>query len=209
MKKLIIIVIFIVTVMFFEYDAYSQPQCPNGFSQSFVTLTVNGCDYTVEICYICYMNRPSEVHVFGFSKIDPNCPQTWNINQVLAYIYSQVFTPLFLNNLCGLPGPCESGNELWYSLFYEICWEKIWSGGRVWYLPCNFQNCYCWELWKICWDPALGQFVNIFVQGPGVSCPGYDPAINKCPNPESSVQDPTPYDPGPTNCFYISSPCYP
>jgi len=206
MKKFILILFAFVAILnFTELKA----TCPSGggYTQQFVTITVNNCKYNVELCVFCGdLTRGPEVRVFGFSQIPeiPPCTQTWNYNQILTDIYRQVYDRNFLVNLCSLPGPCGGPYELWVTLDYEICWEKRLIDGKIYLTPCKLENCYCWALYKICWNGS--SYDMTLMQGPASSCPGYDPPTAKCPNPFWTVPDPTPQNPI-SDCFWLTTPC--
>ena len=63
-------------------------------------LTVNGCLYDVEICYKCWIgpNSEGDFRVFGFSKVDPNCNQPWDVNKLLEGINNLITTYDFIHN---------------------------------------------------------------------------------------------------------------
>jgi len=205
MKKIILFSLIVLIGFFLKFDL--KAACPSGYGYTQTTrlVTVGGCDFNVEICYKCMGIQPGEIRVWGFTKIDPNCDPGLDENQIAAAIYGTVYSPIYLNTLCGLPGPCESGNELWYTEIYEICWWKTYLNGNIWYFPCNLENCYCWILKKLCWDGF--RYVSLTVQGPAWSCSGYnDDPLEKCPLEPEQVGVPTEQNPH-TDCFHLWTPC--
>lgn len=199
---------FIVSFLLICYvsNIYSQ-DCPSGYSQTFVDLTVHGCLYKVEICYKCTAGPSGwdEIQVFGFAAYNHDCEQEWDYNQILQGIYSQVYTGQFFQNLCQqLMHPCDgrTWEYLHVQYFYNKCWEKWKHDGLIWYVPCNLsENCQCIEIWRFCWD-AINGLQSVRTSGPNYYClEQYE-----CTTPEAEVPDPR-NENDISNCFYLWTPC--
>lgn len=188
--------------------------CPNGFSPKNVRLEIDNCFFDVILCYKCgSTTEPAQVNVFSFSRVDttPSCSTTLSFNEILSQIYNQMYTIDELTTLCdSIPGPCETNKDLYFTCLYEICWQKRYIDSRIWISTCNLENCYCREVYKICYDENLvpPRFVMTLVYGPEASCPGYNPPINKCPAQEVNIPDPTSENPL-SDCFFYTTPCNP
>ena len=144
------------------------------------------------------------VLVFGFSKNNPNCQQTWDPNQVLTDIYSQLYTAQFYYQLCSSIPPCTTppdppnGVDVYY--VYQKCWKKEKTGGIIYYWPCNDNlDCYCMNIVTYCYQN--GRWVVLWQTPYSYSCP----SLYECDIPESQVQDPR--EGQTTSCFYLWTPC--
>lgn len=125
MKKISSVLLSFIAVVCFVFCHYeAKTQCPTGYSQTVRTMTVNGCAYSVTICYKCsILGNIYETYVVGFSQIQPDlCEQTWNFDQVLNYLTNTVNThSFFISVLC--PGvtfvpPCDDEENV-FSITYR------------------------------------------------------------------------------------------
>lgn len=200
MKHLSMFLVLIAALVFMT-GKEAAADCPDGHTFKADTITVNGCDYHIEICYQCNAASPSIVQVMMFYKLNPNCYQSWNLNQVFQDICSQVYDPIYVHALCGMPGPCGDGKE--YDLKTPICWQKTLVNGVVKHTPCE-PIVYCVEYWEYCWDTDLNQFVRIR-RGLPPNQWTIEGDFN-CPTPASAVPDPI-IPNQPTGCFFLSTAC--
>jgi hypothetical protein len=136
----------------FATKVYSD--CPPGYLSTVQIILVNGCQYSVHLCYKCPASpqETGEIEVFGFEKVDPNCNQTWDNNHVLQGIYDIVYSQAYLQSWCINIPPCNTGSYLWITFAYEKCWEKAYDNGHIYYEPCHLQDCMCYVLVRICYD---------------------------------------------------------
>jgi hypothetical protein len=140
-----------------------RAQCPDGYQQRTITMTVNGCVYEADLCVYCTIGpRPSSAMISAIRKLDINCEQSLTFSQVVQQIESQVFTYDYLYMLCGphIADPCPNHeppydpNEIW-TINHWVCWnmERISYNGdlAILYRPCDYDN-YCIETGVWCLD---------------------------------------------------------
>jgi hypothetical protein len=188
MKRTAIIIV--IMFSFFILTNNTMATCPPAFSQYTAQITINGCLYNVEICYTCVVtNPPIRVMVNAIQKVDPNCQQLWDINQVTEAIWNIVNDANFVStNLCSsTPPPCTipiSGLDEEY-VEYK-CWHKL----RISPTAIRYEKCpgsdSCVTKYKICWDPINHILVENLVSGPSwgrITPP-------QCPFPEPEPADP-------------------
>lgn len=187
--------------------------CPPGFSETFVQIWVDGCEYDLQVCFKCQAGSyTGEVNVFGFGLVypDPPCTSSLTTPEIFEAICQQVYDYQFIkDNICNMTiPPCLPYDEgIWYSFFREICWMKsLLPDGRIWYSTCNLSNTYCTEVYKICYDPTL-PFPNIrktLMHGPDIS----GQYVENCQGMTEPEEDPT--IPGIySTCFEVHTPCNP
>ncbi|MBI5324013.1 MAG: hypothetical protein HZB41_01815 [Ignavibacteriae bacterium] len=200
MKKYFILIVTLF-MLSFTANVYSN-ECPSGYAETFVQMSINGCDYSVHICYNCTPS-PSEyssIRVFGYAPLNPNCSQAWTPDQIMQYIYGQVYTPAFFQNLCSSIPPCGQGG-IYVDYIYEKCWEMHNHNGIIDFVPCNLTNCYCYELWLFCWDTLQQKWIATKVYGPSPSC-----VEDFCGDTQySQVQQPRNGET--SECFNLWTPC--
>lgn len=112
MKRVYFIILtFILILLYFE-TSISQSQCPSGWSSTTKVYTINGCDYQIEFCYICYVTQPSHVRVVGFKKLNPMCNPSPSLSssELLEYITDRLTTDYqTIHSICSneeIP-PCD------------------------------------------------------------------------------------------------------
>ena len=198
--------IFSSLIMLFLFSTFLFSTCPNGSQTAIRYLTVGGCEYKVEICYTCNLTSPNNVEIFSFAKTNPSCDPGMNINQVYENLNNQIHTSIFLNELCGLPGPCDQyPGGMWWTFAEDMCWQKELiqynNQNIIIYFPCNLVNVICYENHRICWDPSIPGFVDLLMQGPEISGDFNCAGMLEPPDPTELNQ--------PSACFFIVTPCYP
>jgi hypothetical protein len=131
------------------------------------TLTINGCEYQLLLCVDCESHGPApySVSVKSFMKMDPDCVQTLNPEDVLHQIESQIRLYEYIHTqLCNTgnylpPPPCPyfPPNPMdIISLYQYYCYKHSWveDGGQmkeVWG-ACDYDN-YCVQRFYYCWNP--------------------------------------------------------
>lgn len=203
MKRYFYYGLLLVSLFVISFEA--KAQCPDGYDQTTVEIDVGSCTYDVVICYKCedeMGTTTSDILVYRWT-IQDNCVQAppMNTNEVYEGIWEEVTQPAFLNNLCGLAGPCDvSPGGFWFTVSVDQCFIKIKAGDRIWYSPCWEGNTPCVIVYRICWDPSLPGFKKIIEQDwtdySTYSCPSTEP-----PDPVNNGDE--------TTCFGLSSPCNP
>ncbi len=199
-----------IVIMLFAYFSNTEAiaQCQPGYTLRTDTISVNGCNYAINMCVKCAVGpAPGDVILMEFIKLGAGCLQTWNAQQVLTYINNHIKTSNYLlMHLClaPIPYPCPAqGPE--YTFRYWLCFniEKISYFGEdhIVYRPCDYDN-WCEEKYTYCYNPQTQK-----IEGTRTSGPTMVGSIN-CGLEAHMVPEPTEYD-EPTECFIYHSPCNP
>jgi len=203
---------FTAVIIFFTYQSESKAQCPSGYSQTVRTMTVNGCAYSVTICYKCsILGNIYETYVVGFSQIQPDlCEQTWSFDQVLNYLTNTVNThSFFISVLC--PGvtfvpPCEDENVFSITHLDWLCWrvKRTMYGDQLHFVyeKCPEADAYCLRKVRYCRDNS-GNIYTTYLQGPEIINGPIDCAIES-----SEIVIPAEFDVW-SDCFIFHSFCNP
>lgn len=163
---------FTAVIIFFTYQSESKAQCPTGWTNVKVPLTINGCQYELDLCVYCSpIGNINQTQILSITKLPsiPNCIQTWTFQQVVNYVNSQIGTSSFYYSyLCpnmGIP-PCAEG-VLTQEFYDPICWhvKKIMYFGQehIVYAPCE-NSAYCYKKMESCY--FNGQLRTTTVSGP-------------------------------------------
>jgi hypothetical protein len=130
------------------------------------TLTINGCEYQLLLCVDCQSYGPAlfSVSVKSFMKLDSECVQTLNPEDVLHQIESQIKLYEYLHgHLCDpnnyLPPPCPNyppdPMDI-VTINHYFCYRQTWVvyGGQMHenWEACDYDN-YCSERIYYCWSP--------------------------------------------------------
>jgi hypothetical protein len=210
MKK-ILFAIFLIALFFVEFRDL-RCECPDAsYTERFVNLWVGGCEYSVQICFKCAgVNPYSHVNVMGFKKINPSCNTSMNTQQIFELICQQVYDPNYLRTFICVNEqivPCEpTDGGIYYAFYREMCWRKVLlPDGTIDYSTCNLANTYCWEFWKMCYDPTLPppHIRYTLLYGPD-----YSGQYEELCEGEDEPSDPTVIGIYST-CFELHTPCNP
>jgi hypothetical protein len=178
MKRFILIVFCFIAFLTYQSRANIAPiHCSKiGYSSTSITLTINGCDYTVWICFQCDYGvstaDTNKVYLNGFTNINDSCPQTWSTQQIKDYIVNYISNPAYLHSLClqqGFP-PCSQPpaepTGLKYSVYTPMCWYKHTNlDETIDYIPCPSTNT-CYYCYYICIYPINDVQVITTYDGP-------------------------------------------
>lgn len=172
MKKYIFKIVIILIFLFGFKN--SKATCANGYSQiGYTILNINGCDYNVDICYKCGIVNPGDVHLMGFSKVDPNCVQTKTEAEVWTLIVDRVINPNFIFSvLCPITSipPCDIyDGGVFFTVTVDRCWQKQWINGVLWTVPCDTGMNLCYYTIKWCFNYQTLSFERKITQGPEIS----------------------------------------
>ena len=207
MKKILILVV-ISLAMYLSTFTEMKSDCPEYFTQSMVSIWVDGCEYEVDVCFKCQatLNR-GEVNIISFLKVDTSCNTSLSTSQVLDAISNQVQDYDFIRaNFCDIIAlPCFPVNQgVIYTFKRAMCWMKIgYPDDIIKYTACYSDNTKCVEEIKVCYDPNFPPtfFRKTQISGPTIvgdfGCQG--------------VTEPPGY-PGLgiySICFEVGSPCNP
>lgn len=156
MKKYLIL---IVSILMFTNFTESQAQCTYPWQHMVEVVTVDGCDYQVDLCVWCRYSYPGEVRVNSYRNIG-SCSTTLNPAQITQQIYTQLMSTYSLwYNICAsnLP-PCKNSPPLVFNLQTPLCWKiqliyididpkkNIYVG-----IPCD-DDAYCYSEHQYCID---------------------------------------------------------
>ncbi len=202
MKSIIIFIILSLNIFSVQLLYSQDPDCPAGFDEKVVPITVGAFVYNVRICYKCSPDDPPDIRVFGFTKITPGQPPE-TYNEIFEQICNQVFHPDFIaSELCSDPiHPCGSDDWIYITKTYYKCWNKSNNSGTIRFLPCLTNwNCICTYVVRLCWDSGTNQYLQEDYYGPELVC------TIPCPDIEEyQVPDPLPGET--SECFYLWTPC--
>ncbi|MGE5480654.1 MAG: hypothetical protein ACM3U1_09550 [Chloroflexota bacterium] len=141
----------------------AKAECLAGYTERTIPMVINGCQYEVTLCVKCSIGpTPSDVVVQPneIRMISPVGCQTWNPNQVLNYVYSQVMTYDFIYSyLCPNPyitmSPCTDPEQNYkVTTNHWLCWRayltEYFGAFYTVIRPCNYyEKCveeYYWCL---------------------------------------------------------------
>jgi len=117
--------------------------------------------------------------------------------QVMNYLNNKIKTPAFIIARCQGVGPCEEGGTE-IQVLTPICWTKklitIGSQTGVYYTSCFWDESYCAEIWKICYNSSTGLYETSLVDR---DISG-DPACG---------EEPTTVSYNWSDCFYLTTNC--
>lgn len=193
--KMLFLVLTLALVLMTGKEAAAD--CPAGFTAATKYVYVNGCQYQVDICYQCNATSPSIIRIENFKKVDPNCYQSWNPQQVYTELRSKLTSGDSLRVLCGMPGPCGDGNQ--WTARSVLCWNKTLIAGTIVYNPCD-PLVYCEVYFELCWDPVTQRYIKQYYQPPAII------GTFNCGIPFWNVPDPIEEN-QPSACFYIINAC--
>ena len=88
------------------------------------TLTVDGCDYEIELCAKCRYAFPGEVSKLHYKNLGP-CSTTLNPEQVFQGILSQIsnYAYLWFDHCQGPLPPCNENARREITFDIPICWH--------------------------------------------------------------------------------------
>ncbi|MBS4000116.1 MAG: hypothetical protein KGZ71_06510 [Desulfobulbaceae bacterium] len=204
LSRIILLTVFILPflVISFTNNTTAKPgkECESPFSSIIVdNIWVNGCEYEVEICFMCaYIHPFGAIQVLAFTKKDPECPygadDTYIANEIdkIVTSYSFIKTFICVNNEIA---PCENQqNIIEYTVIKNLCWVKQKFMGNIWFKVCPENDNTCDEVWRYCWDATANppQAIKILQS--------YSGSVGKCPtgpvkDPENEFEE--------TECFTI------
>jgi hypothetical protein len=204
MKKIILSALLYVMLISVNYEK-SYATCPSGYSSTFTTLIINGCEVYVELCKKCEpASHDVALKIFGFTQINPSCTMVPYLtpSEVLTKISDILLTPSKIMYFCTgfeVP-PCDpptAGGEVSYSI--PICWSKINISNSIHFQACDTADVNCDALYKWCFDGTSYIKTKIYQ--------GVSGSLSSCLDSEQDVPDP------PLNvtsgCFYLSTNCKP
>ncbi len=207
-QKFKILILSVVVLLSISINEAKSQSCPTNYSSTVKVLNINGCDYEVHICFKCGLSTAySDVRVYGFTRLDPNCNQTWTTDQVLEYIWDYLVSDEFINFVledCNIDlPPCDVPfmPDFYITRIEDVCWYKTNIGGLIYYYPCYWEQVYCETIWKLCVDQN-GQIRLDPYYGPAIS----GNVGNSCP---SSIEPSEPAPNQQTGCFNVKTLCSP
>ncbi len=197
-----IAIIAILLISFFGMnleEGKGQNPCPTGYSSYIWTEVIGGCSYQIEVCYLCSPTSGGTQHFYinNVIKLDVSCSGTMNMVQVMNYLNTKIASVAFIYARCTGIGPCEEGGTE-IQILTPICWTKklvtIGSQTGVYYTSCFWDESYCSENWKYCYNSLTGLFETILVW----RVISGDPACG---------EEPTTVSYNWSDCFYLKTNC--
>lgn len=100
--------------------------CSYGGTPVYDTLTVDGCDYVVLVCYTCRYALPGEAYIQDYFNLT-ECSTTLNPNEVFQGIMSQIsnYAYLWFDHCQGNVPPCNGKERTEITFNIPICWQAI------------------------------------------------------------------------------------
>lgn len=147
-QKLLLFAILIISFFGMNLEeGKAQPPCQTGFTSITLPVTVDGCVYEVRICYKCsvVMGNPSEVYLYSYRPVDPNCIQTKTDEEIMNLLTEEALTKLALE--CR-PKPCDQLPKMRYIVNQYACWKRLADKTVV---ACE-TNAVCQSLYEACID---------------------------------------------------------
>lgn len=189
-------------VISFTNNTNAKPgkECESPFQSITVdNIWVNGCEYEVEICFMCAYTHPyGAIQILAYRKIDTTCAyggsDLYLLNAIDAIVTSYSFIKTFIcvNDHIA---PCENQqNIIEYTVIKNLCWVKQKFMGSIWFKVCPENDNTCEEVWRYCWDATANP------PGPIKILQSYSGSAGKCY--EGEVKDPT-NEFEETECFQI------
>jgi hypothetical protein len=152
--SLVLIVAFIAILNSFQAKANCPSWATNYYTYSF---TVNGCDYTAQVCWTCPINQSQAWITIDWPiPDDANCtPYPFlNLAGIKRAILGQLSDPAWLYQLCSdYPFPqCESTTYTYKIIDYNCSYMyRNPYTHNIDYIICNYDG-WCEQEWYICWD---------------------------------------------------------
>ena len=147
-------------------EGKGKAPCETGFTFTNMIINVNGCLYSVPVCYKCSPTALTATIVkLGAGPITPldtNCTQTWDYEFIFADIMQQVRNRIYLSELCEVK-PCILNPKVRMLFVVYSCWEKLSNQSIV---ACT-SDAYCETLYEACnngstivWNTISGNLVG-------------------------------------------------
>lgn len=145
-----ILLIAILLISFFGMnleEGKGQDPCQTGFTSIVLPVTVDGCVYEIRICYKCsvVMGNPSEVYLYSYRPVDPNCIQTLTDEEIMNLLVEEALIKLALE--CR-PKPCDQLPKMRYIVNQYGCWKRLADRTVV---ACE-TDAICQSLYEACVD---------------------------------------------------------
>lgn len=155
MRKLFFSILTIVSILLFTNVERAEATCPPGYSSRLDTITFNGCQYEVTICYQCFVSHQGDVSIDRIKPLPNQAPPcdvvAWHdfnnaINFIRNYIQS---TGYYFNKLCSTMPivPCNEGQKNVVTYKEYFCWRMTLNG----FEHCDDEN-YCEVTVEYCYD---------------------------------------------------------
>ena len=195
MKKLI----FTMLIALFSILSFNEAiaTCPSGYSSYTITKVIGDCIYEISGCFQCNIAYPSNLILAGYKKLG-NCNNSMNESEVQQKIKDVISDVRFIDSLCGLPGPCNTGAARVIKEKIPICWYATSNNDNITYIPCNPDNCYCELTITYCWNGTeytKSISYSMYCSNPWILCP-------------LPVPPQFPDNGFPTECYNFSLECY-
>lgn len=183
----------------------AKAQCPTGFTFKPITLTVQDCDYHIQICYQCNAtNNSMTVMVISFVLDNSLCVQNPPItpSAVLDDIYAQLNDPDYIEQLCAFDfPPCfgPGSGIITFSGKRPTCWRKYNDYGDILYEVCpDSEDVYCLMDFSWCYDADTQSYLKLLI-----GATQYGEWEDECPSNDEDDPEEGEF----SDCFHIFTSC--
>ena len=192
MKKILVMMVFVIGMMLSWVGEAKAVDCPIGYSEVTVHMLILGCEYDVIFCVDCSLNQSPITTLIVKEAIPTYGPCGLFFSDVYNEIILQASDNYFIKyNLCPTaddPPPCYEEEHGELTVVRYTCWK--WDGVK--YEPCS--DGICTTVYDVCWDENIGYvytLVSAVKTGDFLACEG---------NEEPPV-------PTPGVCFEVETAC--
>ncbi|MFY8161801.1 MAG: hypothetical protein ACOVNU_10765 [Candidatus Kapaibacteriota bacterium] len=199
-KKVLLFAILLISLFGFNLNK-SEAQCPTGWSFQNFIININGCNYSVNVCYKC---APTALDATEFDilspldPINPSCTQTWTEDQVINYAYNQVRQRIYLTSLCEAR-PCDQTPKSRIKFVQYACWEYYRDSNGNLHLQACVNDAKCEVEYEVCNNGSALEWTIFSTNWVASTTP-------TCSYPNSTI--PIPQDNNTSSgCYRISTPC--
>ncbi|MCK5740910.1 MAG: hypothetical protein KAH48_01730 [Chlorobi bacterium] len=193
MKKILVMLVFVIGMMLSWVGEIIAHDCPTGYTPMTINMLVgeNDCPYVVELCVKCSLTgyTASSVALVGFHPLtmSPACVPDMTYDEVAQFIITFITHPdFYYTYVCTTydAPPCPQ-QSVEIELFHYNCWKmeliEYFGEEIIKYSKCG--DAYCYEKITWCYDANANEFNRTVVSGPTqVGTPGctydvWDPEI--------------------------------
>lgn len=136
-----------------------KAQCPPGYTFSEIAMTLDKCDYVVQVCTQCLPTGAGKIMLRGWMPQDKKCVAI-DDNEVRRLILEKLLSPYYYQLICPNPfPPCETGEFKEFEVYTPLCWKIMkdldHNNNEVMrLLPCG--DAYCVQRKRACRDMQNG-----------------------------------------------------
>ena len=183
----------------------TKAQCPPGYSTTTLAMSVYGCDFFVEVCYICppqgITNGSFMVRKFDLQS---SCSIQVSFSEIFDEIYRQLYSNYYVNVLCPNPiPPCDHSERYEIEVVAPVCWKLVNDNDTFSFRACD-DTAICEYILRMCKDleneSLKVEVVNINLVGT-IICTEPFPVIEDLMQQLNTNEE--------SDCYFVKTPCYP